>query len=350
MDRAPGVTFSADGKRIASAGSTEVHIWEADTGKPVKVLKGHTKDVLCVAFAPKSPDLLLSGGADKKYMMWDVTKDKPTHTSEDVGAAVVAVAFSADERFVGMADATGGAVVYATNKWDKLVYGAKVIDTKGLKMFGFTRDASGLIAGGDGGQLKVVGGPGGPESALGNTIATLSAHTGAVGGQGTTPDGKLLASVADDLTVIVWELPIGRQIRAYQTEKSAKRGTCLAVRPDGRQIAAGFDLAGDFPHRLADSTGQRTKAELVELGAGGAVERQPGAIDQIARPRAAGRGEGHLAPFGRERGGDLAGGQREQPGAHRARDVVHLGGRFEVDRIGDVIERSRRFRRRPRTR
>jgi WD40 repeat protein len=262
--RAPGVSFSADGKRVASAGATEIHIWEADTAKPVKVLKGHAKDVLCVAFAPKSADLLLSGGADKKFMMWDVTKDKPTHTSDEQGGRIEAVAFSADERFVAVGETTGGVLVYATNKWDKLVYGSKVTDKAGLKTLGFTRDASGLIVGGDGGQLKVVGGPGGPESGMGNPIARLDAHSGTVGGQGTTPDGKLLASLADDRTVVVWELPAGRQIRAYQTETSAKKGSCLAVRPDGRQIAAGFESGQIRLFPLANADDHRTFGENKE--------------------------------------------------------------------------------------
>ncbi len=262
--RAPGVCFSADGKRVASAGSTEIHIWEADTAKPIKVLKGHTKEVLCVAFAPKSADLLLSGGADKKYMMWDVTKDKPTHTSEDQDGRIEAVAFSADERFVGVGDSNGKVLVYATNKWDKLIFGSSVIEKKGLKTLGFTRDVTGLVVGGEGSQLKVVGGPGGPESGLGNTLATLSAHSGAVVGHGTTPDGKLLASIAEDRTVVVWEVPAGRQIRAYQTESSAKKGSCLAVRPDGRQIAAGFESGQIRLFPLSNSDDHRTFAESKE--------------------------------------------------------------------------------------
>lgn len=239
--RVAGLAFSADGKRIASAGADEIHVWTAADGKLVKTLKGHKGDVSCVAFAPKSADLLVSGGDDKRFMVWDVTQDKPAYTSDEQTTRIEAVAFSPDERFVAAGDNTGGAVVFAVGKYDRLVYGSKVLDNKGLRTLTFTRDAAGLVVSGMSGQLKIVGGPGGPESGLGNPIARLEGHGGDVNGVGLTPDGKLLASVADDRTVIVWEVAAGKQIRAFQTENSAKKGTCLAVRPDGRQIAAGFE-------------------------------------------------------------------------------------------------------------
>lgn len=264
LDRAPGVSFSGDGKRVASAGSTEIHIWEADTGKPIKVLKGHTKEVLCVAFAPKSADLLISGGADKKFRVWDVTKDQPTYTSDEQSGRVEAVAFSPDERFVAAAETTGGAVVYAVGKYDKLLYGGKALDKTGFRAIGFTRDAAGLIVGGDGGQLKVVGGPGGPESAVGNTLTKFDPVSGSVSGLGSTPDGKLLASLTDDRTLSVWDTATGKQIRAFQTEGSAKKGSCLAVRPDGRQIAAGFESGQIRLFPLSNSDDHKAHTESKE--------------------------------------------------------------------------------------
>jgi WD40 repeat protein len=241
VKRVAGVAFSGDGKRVATAGADEIHIWTADDGKLVKTLKGHKGDVACVAFATKSPDLLLSGGDDKKFRVWDVSKDQPVYTSDEQGSRIESVAFSPDERFLAAADYDGSVVVYPVGKYERAVYSGKVADKKGLKVVGFTRDAAGLIVGGEGGQLKMAGGPGGPESALGTGLTKYDAHGGAVTGVGVTADGKLLVSVGEDRTVIVWDLAAGKQIRAFQTEASAKKGTCLTVRPDGRQIAAGFD-------------------------------------------------------------------------------------------------------------
>lgn len=262
--RVAGVAFSADGLRVASAGADEVHVWTAVDGKFVKTLKGHKGEVLALAFGPKSPDLLITGGADKTFRVWDVAKGETTHTSPESGQRIETVAFSADERYVAVGEASSNVQMYATGKWDRLLYGSPVADKKGLKTIGFTRDSAGVIVGGDGGLLKIVGGPGGQESNLGNSISALSAHSGTVYGQSTTPDGKLLASLAEDRTVVVWELPAGRQIRAYQTETSAKKGSCLAVRPDGRQIAAGFESGQIRLFPLSNADDHRTFADSKE--------------------------------------------------------------------------------------
>jgi WD40 repeat protein len=259
-----GVAVSADGKLVASAGADEVHVWAAADGKLVKTLKGHKGDVTCLAFAPKSADVLLTGGSDKRFVVWDVTKDKPTFTSEEQTTPIEVVAFSPDERFLVAGDASGSAVVFAVGKYDKLVFGSKVTDSNAVRAVAFSRDASGLVVGGEKGQLKVVGGPGGPESGLGTLVTRLDGNSGAVNGVGLTPDGKLLASVADSRTVIVYELAAGKQIRAFQTESSAKKGTCLAVRPDGKQVAAGFESGQIRLFPLSASDDHRTFNESKE--------------------------------------------------------------------------------------
>lgn len=263
--RAPGVSFSADGKRVASCGSTDVHIWEADTGKPVSVLKGHKADVRCVAFAPKTADLLLSGGDDKKWFLWDVTKDTPKHTFDEMGGRVEAVAFSPDEKFVAATDHLGSGVIFGMDQLGKVLFGGAVSDKNGSKAVAFAREGGGFFAAGDDGRVKLLGGPGGPAASVGNLITRFEGHQGVVTGLGTTPDGKLLTSIAEkDRTVIVWEVASGKQIRAYQAEPSAKFGTCLAVRPDGRQVAAGFESGQIRLYPLSNSDDHRTFSESKE--------------------------------------------------------------------------------------
>ena len=261
--RVAGVSFSADGKRVASAGSDEIHIWEADTGKLVKTLKGHKGDVKCVAFGPKTADLLLSGGDDKKFMVWDVTKDKPTHTSDEMGSRIEAVAFSGDEGYVAAVDNSGSGVVFAVGQWAKPGYGGGVSDSKGSKAVAFARDGGGgFFAAGDDGKIKLIGGPAGPQASVGNLLVRFDGHSGPVVGLGVTADGKLLASLAEkDRTVIVWEAATGKQIRAYQVEQSAKLGACLAVRPDGRQVAAGFESGQIRLFPLSNTDDHRTFAD-----------------------------------------------------------------------------------------
>src|SRR5262245_6589926 len=65
------VAFSADGKRVASAGRDGVvKVWDAATGKEALTLKGHTNQVLRVCFSPDGKHVA-SAAADNDVIVWD---------------------------------------------------------------------------------------------------------------------------------------------------------------------------------------------------------------------------------------------------------------------------------------
>ena len=71
-DPATAIAASADGKWIATAGRDNViHLWEAATGKPEKTLAGHTGKINSLKFSPDNTRLA-SGSADKTLRVWDI--------------------------------------------------------------------------------------------------------------------------------------------------------------------------------------------------------------------------------------------------------------------------------------
>jgi WD40 repeat protein/serine/threonine protein kinase len=86
------VTFSPDGRRIATAGQDHTgRIWDAATGKLVANLIGHTDDVNWISFYPEAGiNHVLTASDDKTVRIWDCEDGKLESVLED-GAPVVAV-------------------------------------------------------------------------------------------------------------------------------------------------------------------------------------------------------------------------------------------------------------------
>jgi hypothetical protein len=73
------VSFSPDGKRLASAGwDRTVKVWDAATGQQAHTLKGHTDGVCGVSFSPDGKRLASAG--DKTVKVWDAATGQQAHT------------------------------------------------------------------------------------------------------------------------------------------------------------------------------------------------------------------------------------------------------------------------------
>src|SRR5262245_54246878 len=75
LQNAPGgwcVCYSPDGKLIAGCGLDRlVRLWDAETGRELRQLQGHTQIAWMATFLP-SGDRLLSVGEDATIRLWDV--------------------------------------------------------------------------------------------------------------------------------------------------------------------------------------------------------------------------------------------------------------------------------------
>ena len=89
-------TFNPQGDMIASAGDDKcVRLFEVPSGKPIHVMKEHTRRVFSVAFHPHSP-VLASGSGDATVKIWDPREGKLLRNLEGHTAHVADVKFSPD--------------------------------------------------------------------------------------------------------------------------------------------------------------------------------------------------------------------------------------------------------------
>ena len=73
-----GLAFSPDGLALASTGRDKsVRVWEPATGQPLLTLPGHEADVHAAAFSPDGT-LLATGSHDGKIRFWRAPRSAET--------------------------------------------------------------------------------------------------------------------------------------------------------------------------------------------------------------------------------------------------------------------------------
>jgi RNA polymerase sigma factor (sigma-70 family) len=269
------LAYSPHGDVVAMATTRpEVQIRDAQSGDVLRVLKGHTAAVSCLAFSPDGL-MLASGSSDRTVRVWDWESGQQRFLLESP-AGVHALAFTRDGKSLAAAGsdgvlrvldpvsgeerkgftgheaaihalaaapvghklATGGAD-QTIRVWD-LSVAKEPLTLKGhtgpVRALAFS--AKGVLASaGDDGLIKLW------EPAFDRVRLTLSGHEGAVTALAFTPSGRTLASAGRDHTVRIWDSGSGELRTVLRGHK--KPLTALAMHPRGKNlVSGGLDTVG----------------------------------------------------------------------------------------------------------
>lgn len=201
-----GLVFSADGKRLFSAGGDsglpgEVKEWNAADGALVRSYSGHKDAVYGIALSPDGK-LLATGSYDQKVKLWNTDTGAEVRTLSGHNGCVYSLSFRGDGKI--LASASGDRTV---KLWD--VASGERRDTlsqslKELYSVAFSPDGKQLVAAGVDNRIRLWSVS---EKGTETTNPLLEAkfgHEGAILRLVYSPDGKTLASSADDRTVKLW--------------------------------------------------------------------------------------------------------------------------------------------------
>ncbi len=263
-DNVIGVAFSHDGKMIASASKDKtVRLWSID-GTLLNTFNEHSDKVWSVSFSPDGKTLA-SASEDGKVIIWNVSNGQLIKSLQSHSGAVLAVSFSPD----GQTLASGG--------WDKPPWLGKIriwslkgdllntfdVNTGVLRSIDFSRDGKMIVCAGDTGKVQIL------RLADAKLVTDIIAVNNEVKndwamGARFSPDGKTISSISNNGTVKLWTIN-GGLIKELPGHDDAVYG--LAFSGDGKTLATAsadrtvklWNVEGPF---LKSLDGDRTTAHF----------------------------------------------------------------------------------------
>jgi|GEM_PF-192098 len=243
--RVTSISFSPDGKKIASGDYNftdkkiiyNIKIWNAETGKEVQTLIGHTEAVSSVSFSPDGKNIA-SGSYDKSIKIWDAETSKELQTLKGHTEAVTSVSFSHNGKTI-TSGGRDGIKIWDT-KTDKDLQ-TLTRHTSWVTSISFSQDGKKIASGGWRGGIKIW------NAETSEEVQTLKGHTNTITSVSFSPDGKKVLS-SSELSygndknkeanhLKMWDLSTGKELVGL-FDKQKGFVTAATFSPDGKKIAS----------------------------------------------------------------------------------------------------------------
>jgi WD40 repeat protein/serine/threonine protein kinase len=232
-----GVAFSADGRYLATDVEDAIAIWDATTGRRLRLIGEPSKEIPTLAWSPDGQRLASAttrpvfGEVGKQLCeinLWDPQTGELLQKLSTQELAITRLAYSPD----GQCVAGGGRK--EVNIWNasagRQMQSLSSQSSGATASIAFSADGAILAAGETDGVVTIW------DTSSGGVVVSLRAHDSSVTALAFSPDSQRLATGGEDRAVKLWETVTGEAALTLRVE--APKVESLAFSPDGHRLAA----------------------------------------------------------------------------------------------------------------
>ncbi len=229
VDQVAAVAFSPDGRRLVSGSyDHSLRTWDVATGQQERLFEGHSGKVWAVAFSPDG-ELVVSGSSDREVRLWRAATGELVHQLVGHGSEVYALSFSPDGKVVA-----SGSNDKTVRLWDVDSGASRQVlegHAGGVEEVAFDGRGERIAAASLGGEIRLW------DAGGGKLERVLEGHSGGVRSVSFSADGRVLASGSYDSTIRLWDVATGEQRRQIDAHSAGVRSVSFS--PDGSLLASG---------------------------------------------------------------------------------------------------------------
>jgi WD40 repeat protein len=222
------LSWAPDSRRLVSAQSNQIRVWDAETGRQIRLRESPVHSIQAVTWSPDGTRIAVAGDGPR-ILLWNVEANRDTMLSSGHKAFIQSLAWDTTNRLLASSDEDGWLRLQDTHQEKEIA--AWRGHSGQVRELRWSPDGRSLASGGIDQEVRIW------DRDTRQEVAVLRGHSAAIYGLTWAPDSRRLATAGIDWTVRVWNLDASRE----RQELRGHEGAVLAAAwsPDGRHLASG---------------------------------------------------------------------------------------------------------------